>query len=371
MRYYIIAGEASGDLHASNLVKHLKANDEHAVFRGWGGDKMQEKGVDLVKHYRDLAFMGFTEVLLNLKTILNNLEFCKKDLIEWQPDVIILVDYPGFNLRIASFAHKKGLKVFYYISPQIWAWKQSRVHKIKRDVDAMFVILPFEQEFYRRFGMEVYFEGHPLADALKEEATYSEGPITEGRKKHIALLPGSRKQEIQTMLPEMIKAVKMNTEWEATIAGVSSVGIEFYKQIIGKENITIEFNKTYELLRKSDAALVTSGTATLEAGLIGVPTVVCYKGGRISYYIARQLIKVKYISLVNLMLNREAVTELIQHKMNARNLYHELDGLLNNEQRRLKMKRDLNELKNICGEPGASARIAQKMTELLKRKTAE
>ncbi len=366
MRYYIIAGEASGDLHASNLVKHLKIQDPQAVFRGWGGDKMEHHGVDLVKHYRDLAFMGFTEVLLNLKTILNNLKFCKKDILEWKPDVLILVDYPGFNLRMASFAHQKRIKVFYYISPQIWAWKQSRVHQIKRDVDAMFVILPFEQEFYRRFGMEVYFEGHPLADALKEEANYSGDSNKEGNKKHIALLPGSRKQEIQTMLPEMIKAVKMNVDWEASIAGVSSVGMAFYQEIIGNENIRIEFNKTYELLRKSDAALVTSGTATLEAGLIGVPTVVCYKGGRISYYIARQLIKVKYISLVNLMLNREAVPELIQHKMNARSLHHELDALLNNSQRRTKMKQDLEELKTQCGAPGASARVAQKMVELLR-----
>jgi lipid-A-disaccharide synthase len=366
MRYYIIAGEASGDLHASNLVKHLKTLDQQAVFRGWGGDKMEKNGVELVKHYRDLAFMGFTEVLLNLKTILNNLKYCKKDILEWKPDVLILVDYPGFNLRIASFAHQKEIKVFYYISPQIWAWKQSRVHQIKRDVDAMFVILPFEQEFYRRFGMEVYFEGHPLADALNEDAIYSAVENTRGSKKHIALLPGSRKQEIQIMLPEMIKAVKMNPDWEASIAGVSSLGIEFYQQIIGKEAIRIEFNKTYELLRKSDAALVTSGTATLEAGLIGIPTVVCYKGGRISYYIARQLIKVKYISLVNLMLNREAVPELIQHKMNARGLHHELDTLLNDSQRRTKMKQDLEELKFQCGASGASARVAQKMVELLR-----
>jgi lipid-A-disaccharide synthase len=365
MRYYIIAGEASGDLHASNLVKHLKTLDQQAVFRGWGGDKMEKYGVDLVKHYRDLAFMGFTEVLLNLKTILNNLKFCKKDVLEWKPDVLILVDYPGFNLRIASFAHQKGIKVFYYISPQIWAWKQSRVHQIKRNVDAMFVILPFEQEFYARFGMEVHFEGHPLTDALKEGETETEKINTEGSKKRIALLPGSRKQEIKTMLPEMIKAVQMNPDWKATIAGVSSISPAFYNQIIGNNNIPLEFNKTYELLRKSDAALVTSGTATLEAGLIGVPTVVCYKGGRISYYIARQLIKVKYISLVNLMLNRAAVPELIQHTMNPRNLHQELDALLNDAHRRTKMKQDLEELKVLCGEPGASARIANKMVELL------
>src|ERR1019366_1651984 len=303
MNYYIIAGEASGDLHASNLMKELKLQDVNARFRCWGGDLMKSQGADLVKHYRYLSFMGFTEVLMNLPTILDNIKFCKKDILEHQPDVLILVDYPGFNLRIAEFAKASGIKVFYYISPQIWAWKQSRVHKIKKEVDKMFVILPFEKEFYERFNYLVDFVGHPLLDAVADYATNKNSLSIHTDKPIIALLPGSRKQEISAMLPIMLSLVKQYTNYQFVIAAAPSQTKDFYQTLIGDSDVKIVFDQTYQLLQKAEVALVTSGTATLETALFGVPEIVCYKGGAVSFAIAKQLVKVKYISLVNLIMD--------------------------------------------------------------------
>lgn len=365
MKYYIIAGEASGDLHASNLMRELKVLDADAQFRCWGGDLMKAQGAKLVKHYRDLAFMGFTEVLMNIRTILKNIDFCKKDITEHKPDVLILIDYPGFNLRIAEFAKASGIKVFYYISPQIWAWKQSRVHKIKRVVDKMFVILPFEKEFYQRFDYAVDFVGHPLLDAIANSPEYSAKLDVVTSKPIIALLPGSRKQEISTVLPLMLALQKQYSNYEFVIAGAPSQTPEYYSTFIKDQNIKIVFNQTYQLLQKAEAALVTSGTATLETALFGVPEVVCYKAGGISYTIAKQLIKVKYISLVNLIMDKEIVKELIQHELSESNLKAELDKLLNPVTRN-KIIQDYSELKQKLGGAGASKKAASLMINYLK-----
>lgn len=365
MNYYIIAGEASGDLHASNLIKELKISDASAQFRCWGGDLMKEQGADLVKHYRELAFMGFTEVLMNLRTILHNIDFCKKDILLYKPDVLILVDYPGFNLRIAEFAKSKGIKVFYYISPQIWAWKQSRIHKIKRVVDKMFVILPFEKDFYQRFDCNVDFVGHPLLDAVENYAKQPSPLAIKTDKPIIALLPGSRKQEIATMLPLMLSMQKHFTNYQFVIAGAPSQNMDFYQKFISNSDVKIVFNQTYQLLQKSVAALVTSGTATLETALFGVPEVVCYKGGAISYAIAKQLVKVKYISLVNLIMDKEIVKELIQKELNETNLKVELDKLLIPGTRN-KVLSDYAELIEKLGGAGASKKTAGLMVNYLR-----
>jgi lipid-A-disaccharide synthase len=364
MNYYIIAGEASGDLHASNLMKELKVLDANAQFRCWGGDLMKAQEADLVKHYRDLAFMGFTEVLMNLPTILNNIKFCKKDILEHKPDVLILVDYPGFNLRIAEYARAIGIKVFYYISPQIWAWKQSRVHKIKKVVDKMFVILPFEKEFYQRFNYNVDFVGHPLLDAVKNYSSLSNRLSVQTNKPIVALLPGSRKQEITSMLPIMLSMVKHYKNYQFVIAAAPSQNKEFYQTFIGDLDVKIVFGETYQLLQKSEAALVTSGTATLETALFGIPEVVCYKGGAISYAIAKQLVKVKYISLVNLIMDEEIVKELIQNELNENNLKVELDKLFN-PQSRIKMLSHYTKLKIKLGGSGASKKTAELMISYL------
>ncbi|MES2590803.1 MAG: lipid-A-disaccharide synthase [Bacteroidota bacterium] len=365
MKYYIIAGEASGDLHASNLMKELKILDTSAQFRCWGGDLMKEQGAELVKHYRELAFMGFTEVLMNIRTIFRNIDFCKKDILQNKPDVLILVDYPGFNLRIAEFAKAAGIKVFYYISPQIWAWKQSRVHKIKRVVDKMFVILPFEKEFYQRFNCKVDFVGHPLLDAVANYAGQSSTLSVNTNKPIIALLPGSRKQEIAAMLPLMLSMQKQYSNYQFVIAGAPSQSPEYYGEFIGDKDVKIVFNQTYQLLQKAHVALVTSGTATLETALFGVPEVVCYKGGAVSYAIAKQLVKVKYISLVNLIMDKEIVKELIQNELNGINLKTELDKLLNPETRN-KIIMDYAELKAKLGGSGASKKTAGLMIDYLR-----
>lgn len=355
MKYYIIAGEASGDLHASNLLKEIRKNDPAAEFRGFGGDLMQAQGTHLVRHYRDLAFMGFIEVIANLRTILKNIDACKADIAQWKPDALILVDYPGFNLRIAPFAKEKGIPVFYYISPQIWAWKQSRVHKIAASTDKVFCILPFEKDFYKSFGYDVEFVGHPLLDALNQPL--GDFSLRDDGRKIIAVLPGSRKQEIRTMLPEMLKVKKEFPEYRFVIAGAPSQPESFYRDIPGSDQTEIVFGQTYALLRNAHAAIVTSGTATLETALHNVPEVVCYKGSVISYYIARQLVKVKYISLVNLVMDREIVRELIQDTMNARLITEELRQLLG--PKRSEMLAHYAELKTKLGGTGASARTAE------------
>lgn len=360
MRYYIISGEASGDLHGSNLIKELVKIDRDADIRAWGGDLMESAGANVVKHYKDLAFMGFTEVLLNLKTILTNIDFCKSDILQYNPDVLILIDYPGFNLRIAKFAQEKGLKVYYYISPQIWAWKQSRVKQIKAYVDEMFVILPFEKEFYKKFGVDVDFVGHPLIDAVEQfklKADDREAFINKNTldvKPIVALLPGSRKQEISKMLPIMLRAAENFPDYQFVVAGAPSQDAHFYQSFFEGKSIKIVFGSTYELLTHAHSALVTSGTATLETAIFQVPQVVCYKGGYISYLIARVLIKVKFISLVNLIMDRMVVKELIQKDMNSKNLISELKKISDNGEPRDTLLSDYGQLKTKLGGGGAS-----------------
>lgn len=373
MNYYVIAGEASGDLHAANLIKALKNQEPDATFRAWGGDRMASQGADVVKHYKDLAFMGFTEVIMNLRTIFNNLKFCKEDILSFHPDVLILVDYPGFNLRIAKWAHQMGIKVFYYISPQIWAWKQSRVKEIRQNVDKMFVILPFEKDFYRKFDVAVDFVGHPLLDAIREE---NEKQILAGDnfkrdnnlddRPIVALLPGSRQQEIAIMLGQMLSVINDFPDYQFVIAGVGSINESFYRDIIGKRAVKLTVGKTHDLLRNAAAALVTSGTATLETALLNVPEVVCYKGSYISYLIARQVIKVKYISLVNLIMDRVVVKELIQDELNSTNIRKELNLLLNDPQKRTQVFADYEELRQNLGGHGASEKAAELMVSYLR-----
>jgi len=363
MKYYIIAGEASGDLHASNLMKAISQLDKQAVFRCWGGDLMKSSGGTIVKHYRELAFMGFAQVVTNIRTIIRNLNFCKKDILSFQPDALILVDYPGFNLRISDFAHRAGFKVIYYISPQVWAWKQSRVHKIKRSVDKMLVILPFEQEFYKKYNYDVEFVGHPLLDVIRSSGHASvrqdfiAGNLLSG-KPIIALLPGSRKQELHHMLPFMARLSGRFPDYEFVIAGAPSIDPEYYQKLVGTEGLKVLFNQTYELLRHSQAALVTSGTATLETALHHVPQVVCYRGSLLEYIIVRPLVKIKFISLVNLIVGRQIVKELIQYDLNEDNLYHELEMILNETWRKV-IFRGYEELHGKLGGEGASVRAAE------------
>ena len=373
MKYYIIAGEASGDLHASNLVAEIKKKDKKAEFRGFGGDLMKAQGVDLVKHYRLMAYMGFVEVAVNLRKVLGNIAQCKKDLVDYQPDVVILVDYPGFNLRMAKFAHEKGFKVIYYISPQIWAWKRRRVNKIRASVDKMLVILPFEEEFYKQYGVDVTYVGNPLFDELAKFGTPNRSIFLRrnslGEKREIiALLPGSRKQEVKRMLPVMLKMVPRFPDYQFVVAGVSSLDKVLYKQIMGNTDAFFVENQTYELLQNSSAALVTSGTATLEAALFTVPEVVCYKATDFSYRLAKAMIKVKYISLVNLVMDRESVKELIQNDLNEDKLAVELEQLLHNGKRQRQLLEDYEELKDRLGNAGASEKAAEVILKSLEKK---
>ena len=370
MKYYIIAGEASGDLHASNLVAEIKKKDKKAEVRGYGGDKMKAQGVDLVKHYRTMAFMGFVEVAVNLRKVLGNIAQCKKDILDYQPDVVILVDYPGFNFRIADFAHKQGFKVVYYISPQLWAWKRRRVRKVQKSVDKMLVILPFEEEFYKHYGVDVTYVGNPLLDELAKFGTANRSIFLRrnslGEKREIiALLPGSRKQEIKRVLPVMLKAVSHFTNYQFVVAGVSSIDKSLYKQIMGNTDAFLIENQTYELLQNASAALVTSGTATLETALFSVPEVVCYKATGFSYRLAKWMIKVNFISLVNLVMNKQVVTELIQGDLNEGNVVKELDELLHNGKRQRKLLEDYEELKDRLGNVGASEKAAAVVWEIV------
>ncbi len=371
MKYYIIAGEASGDLHGSNLIKELKKLDASSTFRCWGGDKMQAAGGELVKHYRELAFMGFAEVLMNIRTIFRNLKFCKEDILQHKPDAIILVDYPGFNLRIAKWAREKGLKIIYYISPQVWAWKEGRVKMMKQCIDKMLVILPFEKEYYKnKWNWEVEYVGHPLVEVIqrhKQQGTsqpFFDRPI-------IALLPGSRKQEILKKLPIMLEVSKSYPAYQFIVAKAPGLEEEFYDPLLQPySNVSYVTNKTYDLLSQSKAALVTSGTATLETALFGVPEVVCYKGSWLSYQIGRRLVSVKYISLVNLIMNKLVVKELIQGDLTVEQLQLELDQLLNNEERKLQLQKDYNSLKQLLSEGGnAAAKAAVSITSFLSAAT--
>ena len=370
MKYYIIAGEASGDLHAANLMKAIVAEDPQADFRFWGGDLMQKVGGTLVKHYRDLAFMGFLEVLMNLRTITKNLAFCKKDITQFAPDVIIYVDYPGFNMRIAKWARQEGYKNHYYISPQIWAWKEGRIKAIKKDVDEMYVILPFEKAFYEeKHNFPVHFVGHPLIDEISARTPV----VPENfRKEHqlddrpiIALLPGSRKQEIQKMLEIMLSITPDFPEYQFVIAGAPSQDLEFYEPFLKKNRIHIVMNQTYNLLDVAHAALVTSGTATLETALFKVPEVVCYKGGRISYEIAKRVINLDYISLVNLIMDKEVVKELIQTEFNTKTLKKALTEILEEEKRKALFD-EYYKLEQKLGGVGASANTAKLIVNAIK-----
>ncbi|GAC1307000.1 MAG: lipid-A-disaccharide synthase [Mucilaginibacter sp.] len=360
MKYYLVAGEASGDLHGANLIKALKEGDKQAEFRFFGGDLMQAEAGKPVKHIADMAFMGFIEVAFNLNTILKNLSFCKEDILSWQPDVLILIDFPGFNLKIAEFAKKNNILVCYYISPKVWAWNQKRVLKIKKIVDHLFCILPFEVDFYRRWGMDVDYVGNPLLDAISAfapDANFMEQNQL-SRKKIVALLPGSRKQEISRLLPEMIGVADRFPEYQFVIAGAPNFNYAYYDQFVAGQNIPVVFNATYDLLSHASAAVVASGTATLETALFDVPQVVAYKGHPISITIARAVVKIKFISLVNLIMDKLVVKELIQQDCNSEKISRELDAILNDDTYRGTMLANYNELDAKMGEPGASAKTA-------------
>ena len=369
MKYYIIAGEASGDLHGSNLMKALLKEDPNADIRFWGGDLMQAVGGTLVTHYKERAFMGFIEVIMNLRKISKFISFCKEDITEFNPDVVVFIDNSGFNLRIAKWAKAANFKTHYYISPQVWASRANRVKKIKRDIDAMYVILPFVEAFYKKHNYKVHFVGHPLIDAIANRTQVSEVQFREDHglsdKPIIALLPGSRKQEITKMLSVMLSLVDDFKAYQFVIAGAPSQDYNFYQTFIKSANVKFINNKTYDLLSISTAALVTSGTATLETALFKVPQVVCYKGSNISYQIAKRIITLKYISLVNLIMDREVVTELIQNDFNKKRLKTELEHILNADTRK-KLFLDYYELEQTLGGIGASKKTAQLIYKAIK-----
>ncbi len=368
MKYYIIAGEPSGDLHGSNLIKSLKNQDKNSDIRCWGGNKMEAEGAVLVKHYKDLAFMGFLEVVKNLNTILKNIKFCKEDILNYNPDVIVLIDYPGFNMRIAEWASKKDFKVVYYISPQVWAWKENRVKLLKKYVNKMIVILPFEKEFYKnKWNWEVEYVGHPLLENIEKFIHDHPNLIKDDKK--IAILPGSRKQEILVKLPVMLQASKNFPEYKFVVAKAPGLPSEFYDELLsGYSNVNFVNDKTYELLQTSTAALVTSGTATLETALFNVPEVICYKGNSVSYSIAKRLIKIKFIGLVNLIMNKEVVKELIQNELNPENITKELNNILKDEDKIKQIKVDYKKLREMLTEKGsASQKAANIIYEIAKK----
>jgi lipid-A-disaccharide synthase len=373
MKYYIIAGEASGDLHGSNLIKEIKKLDDAADIRCWGGEKMQEAGATVVKHYRDLAFMGFVEVIKNIRTIFKNLSFCKKDIAGYQPDVLILIDYPGFNLRIAEWAKQQGIKVVYYISPQIWAWKENRVHGIKKNVDKMLVILPFEKDFYKKWNFEVDYVGHPLVKVIEDFRAARKKLPAADHKKIIALLPGSRKQEILTKLPIMLKVANHFPGYRFMVAKAPGLQNEFYDELLAPyKNVGYVSNQTYELLSSSEAAIVTSGTATLETALFEVPEVICYKGSKISYEIAKRLVKIKFICLVNLIMDKEVVKELIQDDVTEKNLVLELNKLLTDPNKKQQLENDYRSLKELLSAGGnASANAAKIIVDFTGQSVAQ
>ena len=361
MKYYIIAGEASGDLHASNLIKEIIKLEPNADIRAWGGDKMQNAGANVVKHFKDLAFMGFYEVLINLRTILKNISFCKKDILEFNPDKIIFVDYPGFNMRIAKWSKKYKFQTIYYIAPQLWAWNEKRIKKIKKYIDSLYVILPFEKEFFEtKHKYPVKFLGHPLLDSIsnfKKNYDSSSEQIITNKKEVIAILPGSRKQEIKKILNTVIKIVDYFPDHQFIVAGAPNIKLSYYKSILKNKRIKVIENKTYEILSISTAAIVTSGTATLETALFKVPQVVCYKSSYFSYFIAKLIVNIKYISLVNLIMDQQIVKELIQQDCNKDKIRNELEKILDlNNKKSLQIKYD--ELTSILGNSGTSKRVA-------------
>ena len=375
MKYYLIAGEASGDLHASNLMRSLKKQDTDAEFRFFGGDLMQSVGGTLVKHYRDMAYMGFIPVLLHLRTIFRNKDLCKSDILEWKPDVLILIDYPGFNLKIAEYVKKHtDIPVYYYISPKIWAWKEYRIKNIKRDIDKMLSILPFEIEFYRKHDYPISYVGNPSVDSVTEylvnhpadrNAFLKDNGLTD--KPIVAILAGSRKQEIKDNLTRMMEVTRSFPDYQFVVAGAPGISHDYYKQYITPET-NIVFSQTYRLLQHSVAAMVTSGTATLETALFGVPQVVCYymSAGKLVSFLRKFLLKVKYISLVNLITGEETVKELVADGMTASNLKHEFAAILPEGTKRERMLKGYSDLKRILGNPGASEKAAEIIVRSLK-----
>jgi len=368
MNYYLISGEASGDLHGANLMKAIKQTDPQANFRFLGGDLMVAEGGDIVKHYSDMAFMGFVEVVMNLRTVLRNIKMVKQDLLKNRPDALILIDFPGFNLKIAEFAKKHGIKVFYYISPKVWAWNQKRVLKIKKVVDHLYCILPFEVEFFRSWGMEVDYVGNPLLDEIASskpnENFRSQNALSD--QKIIALLPGSRRQEVSSILKDMLSVVSDFPDYQFVIAGAPTFKQEYYDNLMGTQKLKVVFGQTYDLLRNAEAAIVTSGTATLETALFHVPEIVVYKGNKISIAIARLVIKIRFISLVNLIMDKLVVKELIQEDCNPAKIKEELNALLHDKSYRSKMLKDYQDLSDKMGEPGASKRTAELILKELK-----
>jgi lipid-A-disaccharide synthase len=378
MKYFIIAGEQSGDLHGSNLVRELKSADKSAEIVCWGGDLMEEAGAIILNHYKKMAFMGFIAVIKNLGAISENLKLCKQQISDYKPDVLIFIDYPGFNLRIAKWARKEGYRTFYYISPKLWAWNEGRAKQIKENIDRMFIIFPFEVDFYKKHGVYVEYFGNPLKDETEKRIAsfHSREDIRRQldllEKPVIALLAGSRKHEIDHVLPQMLKVVNNFPEYQFVLAGVKNIPDEFYSKIIGDQNVRLVKEKTYEILFCAEAALVTSGTATLEAALHNTPQVVCYKGDFISMIIALIVIKVKYISLVNLVMGSEVVTELVQYDLTKERILKELKAILPGGDRREKLLSDYEALRTKLGPAGASGRIAAEMVkELTGRKGEE
>lgn len=376
MRYYLVAGEASGDLHGSNLIKGLKAGDPQAEFRCWGGDLMEQAGAVLVKHYKESAIMGFVEVLTNLNKITRNLKECKKDIERYHPDVLILIDYPGFNFRIAEFAKKKGTKVFYYIAPKVWAWKESRVHKLRKFTDRVFIIFPFEIEYFKKWGINVIYKGNPLLDSVDNDPYGTENREEFCKrvdlnpdKPIIALLAGSRKGEIGYLLPRMIEVAKKFDQYRFVLAGAPSIEKEYYLSFLERSSSKIEIltGETYSILRHAKAAIISSGTASLEAALIKTPQVVCYGGSEISYQIAKRLVKLKYISLANLIMDRGLFKELIQHDCTPDAIAKELEMLLENNAYREKMIADFQAVRDVLGGKGASHKIAAAMIQELQK----
>lgn len=372
MKYYILAGEASGDLHGANLIKEIRKKDPSATIKCWGGDLMQQAGAELVSHYKERAFMGFSEIIKNLFTLVKLIKFCKKDIANYRPDAIIFIDNSGFNLPIAKWAKKMGFTTFYYISPQVWASRASRVKDIKKNIDKMYVVLPFVKDFYAKYNYDVTYVGHPLIDAI---ATYKEKSVADffeenklQNKPIIALLPGSRKQEITEMLTVMLSITDNYPEYQFVIAGAPSQEFSFYEQFITTKNVSFVSNTTYNLLQNATAALVTSGTATLETALFKVPQVVCYKGSWLSYQIAKRIITLKFISLVNLIMDKEVVTELLQNNFNSATLKRELDAILESKKRQ-SMLLDYEILEQKLGGKGASKKTAILIVEELQGKS--
>jgi len=371
MKYYLVAGEASGDLHASYLIAAIKKHDPHADIRGWGGDLMEKEGMALVRHYKETAYMGFVEVLANLRSVAGNIKECKNDILQFQPDALILVDYPGFNLRIAKFAKKQGFNVFYYIAPKAWAWKKSRGYKLKKSVDKLYSILPFEKAFFNEFDIDTEYVGNPLMDQLSLDSSRQayEAFLQENNlifKPIISLFPGSRKQEIESIFPDMLEVSRLHPDYQFVVGGAPSQEMKIYQKHMKEENIPVLFGKGQDLMKYSKAALITSGTATLEAALLNLPQVICYKGNRISIEIARRVVKIKYIGLANLIMDKPVIPELIQEDMTIERMNRELDLMLHDRLRREQLFSDYELLRKRVGGPGASEKVANSIISFLK-----